>query len=331
MQVPMSRRSLTVANGQCIAALRTTVIAPCFNLSKTHTLQMNIRQNFPKAGAAYALHSSSSSSVLQNTSSNLHSIGTSNSGIRSDFLKEPTTEFDNFAPRAATKAAGERLQPQRKQLWERVKKELIHYWHGTELLGREIKISFILANRLLQGNRLTRREQQQLRRTSGDLLRLVPFSVFVIVPFMEFLLPVALKLFPNMLPSTFEDALVEEEKKHKLSRTRVEMAKFLQETIEESGIPGTEHAVAVREFGDFFKDIRITGEQPSTDELLNIADLFPGGFTFDSLSRPQLMSICRYMDLNAFGTDNLLRHRIRVKMNSIKKDDKLKREIYSTA
>lgn len=45
----------------------------------------------------------------------------------------------------------------------------------------------------------------QLKRTTQDLLRLVPFAVFVIVPFMELLLPVALKLFPNMLPSTFED------------------------------------------------------------------------------------------------------------------------------
>lgn len=31
----------------------------------------------------------------------------------------------------------------------------------------------------------------------------MPFSVFIIIPFMEFLLPVALKLFPGMLPSTF--------------------------------------------------------------------------------------------------------------------------------
>lgn len=45
----------------------------------------------------------------------------------------------------------------------------------------------------------------QLRRTTQDLLRLIPFAVFIIVPFMELLLPVALKLFPNMLPSTFED------------------------------------------------------------------------------------------------------------------------------
>lgn len=44
----------------------------------------------------------------------------------------------------------------------------------------------------------------QLRRTTTDLMRLVPFAFFIIVPFMELLLPVALKLFPNMLPSTYE-------------------------------------------------------------------------------------------------------------------------------
>ena len=37
-----------------------------------------------------------------------------------------------------------------------------------------------------------------------DIFRLVPFAIFIIVPFMEFLLPIALKFFPNMLPSTFQ-------------------------------------------------------------------------------------------------------------------------------
>ena len=44
---------------------------------------------------------------------------------------------------------------------------------------------------------------RQLVRTVSDLFRLLPFSVFIIVPFMELLLPIALKLFPGMLPSTF--------------------------------------------------------------------------------------------------------------------------------
>lgn len=49
-------------------------------------------------------------------------------------------------------------------------------------------------------------------KTTGDVFRLIPFSVFIIVPFMEFLLPVAIKLFPGMLPSTFQTAIEKEDK-----------------------------------------------------------------------------------------------------------------------
>ena len=48
--------------------------------------------------------------------------------------------------------------------------------------------------------------QFQFRRTVADIFRLVPFSVFVVVPFMEVLLPVYLYFFPNMLPSTFQSS-----------------------------------------------------------------------------------------------------------------------------
>ncbi|KAF9426516.1 hypothetical protein BGZ76_002730 [Entomortierella beljakovae] len=212
------------------------------------------------------------------------------------------------ASEAASGVAGEgAIVHPKKSLWVRFKNEMVHYWHGTKLLGKEIKISTKLA----------------LRRTTGDLLRLIPFSVFLIVPFMELLLPVALKLFPNMLPSTFEDKFAEEEKKKKLLKMRLEMAKFLQETIEESGIPGSTHAEAVKEFGDFFRKVRTTGEQASTDELIRVAKHFHDELTLDNLSRPQLVSMCRYMNINAFGTDNFLRYQIRNKMNSIKQDDKL--------
>jgi len=51
----------------------------------------------------------------------------------------------------------------------------------------------------------------QLLRTTTDLFRLVPMSMFVLIPFMELALPFALKIFPNMLPSTFQDSLKKEE------------------------------------------------------------------------------------------------------------------------
>ncbi|KAG0307830.1 hypothetical protein BGZ98_009690 [Dissophora globulifera] len=216
------------------------------------------------------------------------------------------------------------VQP-KKLLWDKIKVELVHYWDGTKLLGKEIKISTLLASRLLCGNTLTRREQQQLRRTTGDLVRLIPFSVFIIVPFLEFLLPVALKLFPNMLPSTFENALAEEEKRRKLFMMRLDVAKFLQETIEESGgiFFRSQCLQTKKEFSDFFRKVRTSKEQTLTEELLRVAKLFPDEIVLDGLSRPQLVSMCRFLNLSALGTDNLLKYQIRNRMNWIKRDDKL--------
>ncbi len=88
--------------------------------------------------------------------------------------------------------------------WHAIKHEISHYWMGSKLLWSEIKITKNILARLLRGNGMTRREHRQLLRTTTDIFRLVPFAIFVIVPFMELLLPFALKLFPNMLPSTFQ-------------------------------------------------------------------------------------------------------------------------------
>lgn len=57
---------------------------------------------------------------------------------------------------------------------------------------------------------------------------MVPMLVILAIPFMELLLPVALKLFPNMLPSTFEDKLKKEEELKKRINVKIEVARFLQ-------------------------------------------------------------------------------------------------------
>jgi hypothetical protein len=57
---------------------------------------------------------------------------------------------------------------------------------------------------------------------------MVPMLVILAIPFMELLLPVALKLFPNMLPSTFEDKLKKEEELKKRVGVKLEVARFLQ-------------------------------------------------------------------------------------------------------
>lgn len=91
-----------------------------------------------------------------------------------------------------------------RETWKMIKDTAHHYWYGTKLLWTETKMAYEIVKRTLQGSAMTRRERLQLIRTTMDLFRLVPFAIFVIVPFMEFLLPFALRIFPNMLPSTFQ-------------------------------------------------------------------------------------------------------------------------------
>lgn len=236
-------------------------------------------------------------------------------------IADPATS-DNV--KASPPAKGTAPQaPLMTRVWKKVKHEAAHYWHGTKLLVSEVRISARLQWKILHGEQLTRRERRQLKRTTQDLLRLIPFSVFLIVPFMELLLPVALKLFPNMLPSTFEDKFAAEEKQRKLLRVRLEMAKFLQETLRESGLKANSHIVSSDEFKEFFRKVRSTGESPSARDVINVAKLFDDDLTLDNLSRPQLVSMCRYMGLNAFGTDNFLRGAIRSRLMSLRRDDQL--------
>jgi LETM1 and EF-hand domain-containing protein 1 len=72
-------------------------------------------------------------------------------------------------------------------------------------------IMIYIGGRVIHGYTLTRRERKQLARTVGDVFRLVPMAFFILIPAMEFLLPVALYLFPSMLPSTFQDSMKQKE------------------------------------------------------------------------------------------------------------------------
>lgn len=45
-----------------------------------------------------------------------------------------------------------------------------------------------------------------------------------------------------------------------------------------------------------------------TDTVLRIARLFKDELTLDNISRPQLVSMCKYMGLQTYGSDTLLRY-----------------------
>jgi LETM1 and EF-hand domain-containing protein 1 len=204
---------------------------------------------------------------------------------------------------------------------------LKHYWLGTKLLWADTRISSRLLLKLAGGKSLSRRERQQLTRTTADIFRLVPFAVFILVPFMEFLLPVFLKLFPNMLPSTFQDKMKEEEALKRKLLARIEYAKFLQETAREMAKEvkhsRTGEVKQTAEDLDEFLDKVRRGQIVHNDELLGFAKLFNDELTLDNISRPRLVSMCKYMGISPYGTDAYLRYMLRKRLRSIKEDDKL--------
>lgn len=222
--------------------------------------------------------------------------------------------------------SGTQLPPAvpRKSLGQKVLDELKHYYHGFRLLGIDTKIAARMVWRLLHGQLLTRRERRRLMRTCADLFRLVPFMVFVIVPFMEFLLPVFLKLFPEMLPSTFETESKKEEKQKKGLAAKLELAKFLQETIAEMA---RRNKAAVgdetQKFSTYVQQVRHTGEQPTTKDIVKFTKLFEDELTLEHLERPQLVALCKLLELQPIGTNNLLRFQLMMQLRTIKTDDEM--------
>lgn len=93
------------------------------------------------------------------TSSTIKFIPSSTPSSSKDLTSNSTTTSTTEKTVTTTiKLKGTRLQ----RIWSAVKKEALHYWHGTKLLGKEIRISARIQGRLLAGKKLTRREHRQV-------------------------------------------------------------------------------------------------------------------------------------------------------------------------
>lgn len=255
---------------------------------------------------------------LQRYQSNLQGEKAANNDIKS-----------NTAAAAGDVAKVAKAKP-KEPLMQRIKHEVKHYVNGTKLLGYEIKISTKLLIKFMQGYELSRRESNQLRRTTSDVFRLVPFSAFVLVPFAELLLPIALKIFPNLLPSTYESGTDKQKKTDSLLAVRRKTSNFLRETLEESNLlsyNSIETAEKKKKFLNFFKKLYSPKDGKKNvfthQEILAVAQMFKNDSVLDNLSRPQLVAMSKFMSITPFGNDNVLRYRIRHKLKQIMEDDRV--------
>lgn len=107
-------------------------------------------------------------------------------------------------------------------------------------------------------------------------------------------------------------------------RVKLEVAKFLQDTIEEIALKNkAAKGNVTKDFSTFFQKIRETGERPSNEEILRFSKLFEDELTLDNLTRPQLVALCKLLELQSMGTNNFLRFQLIMRLRSMKADDKL--------
>ena len=218
------------------------------------------------------------------------------------------------------------------RLWGKVKHEAHHYWVGTKLLWAEVRIASRLLRQIAGGHEMTRRERKQLLRTSADLVRMVPFVVILLVPFAEFALPVLLKFFPNMLPSTYLDSTGAEAKLQKQLLVKMEMARFLQETThllaqqlaaQHAGQSDTVEAKqSAQQFRDFMAKVR-SGKKVHNGDIIGFSKLFDSELTLDNLDQKQLEAMCKLLDIKVFGSLWVLRYKLEERLRAIQKDDEL--------
>ncbi|ANB12894.1 Ylh47p [Sugiyamaella lignohabitans] len=267
------------------------------------------------AAAAAAVSGSGSSSGSSATASSSDSATASKTGSTGSTTGSSSSGTTETAPAKVEKKL---------TIWEKVKHEAQHYWDGTKLLGYEFKVSTKLLAKMAAGYELTRRENRQLNRTLQDIMRLVPFSMFILVPFAELLLPFALKIFPNLLPSTYESGKDKEAKTKKLRKTRGAVSQFLRQTVTESGMvfPVVVNPEQKEQFATFFKQVKSSVQQPSRELLISVARLFKDDVVLDNLSRPQLVAMAKYINIHPYGTSVMLRYSIRHRMRQIKQDDR---------
>ncbi|GBN53384.1 Mitochondrial proton/calcium exchanger protein [Araneus ventricosus] len=71
------------------------------------------------------------------------------------------------------------------------------------------------------------------------------------------------------------------------------------------------------------RPIRTTGEEASNEEILKFSKLFEDEITLDSLSRAQLIALCRLLELKPIGTNNFLRFQLRNRIRNLRADDRL--------
>jgi len=204
-------------------------------------------------------------------------------------------------------------------LRDAVKHFLKWVYTGFKLFGADVRASYFLTKRVFKGYPLSVRERRLLVRTTSDCLKLIPFSFFLVVPFAEFALPVFLRLFPNMMPSTFFEQKYDNATLARKLKAKQEMADFWQQVVAQRTqelYESDEYADKAEELLAFQEKLSEGKEYPTLKEILRFASIFKSEMHLEKMSNQQLTALSQMLGLptsSSFWQGHLevqLRHHI---------------------
>ena len=208
--------------------------------------------------------------------------------------------------------------------------------NGFRLFYKNLEISKKLIWKAALGHQLSLRESKLLVTTTTDLFKLVPFSFFIIIPFAELALPVFLRLFPNMLPSTFMEKSFDSAAVARRIRAKKELAEFFHQVIEEKNrqeLTESEHhdlpdrAEQLASFRQVMESTAISSASgmrpfPSVKEIVKFGKLFEEEFKLENMDLSHLQQICRMLGIEPFGFKSHVVLQLRHYVNSLQAEDR---------
>ncbi|EAN31901.1 LETM1-like family protein [Theileria parva strain Muguga] len=214
-------------------------------------------------------------------------------------------------------------------------KHTIHWCKtGSKLYAANVKVSYYILKKLIRGHPMRYHERKLLMKTMNDALKLVPFSLFIIVPFAEFLLPLVIRFFPQMLPSTFQtNNNKDDDYLQKKLMAKKELATFFQELVQErtNQILQEELDSSMRTKAEALKQFqeRLLNKSDdmnpflSANELLVFSKLFKKEFVLDKMSYQTLKVMCKLLGITPFALKSHLVLQLRHHLLKIQREDRL--------
>ncbi|EEA04927.1 uncharacterized protein CMU_039960 [Cryptosporidium muris RN66] len=233
-----------------------------------------------------------------------------------------------------------RLDSKFQRYLNQARKSVTHGWHwtktGFQLFYGNLKTSRQIAKKRFKGYPLTFSEYKMLTRTTTDLVKLIPFSFFIIVPFAEFALPIVLHFFPNMLPSTFQNSFKQEDNNLRKELTAKQLlAQSLQEMVEQhisslTTLDLPEITTKTTILSEIQKNIQqkskysenIDVQYISIDEILEFAKLFKSDLQLENMTIETLGCMSKIIGIKPYGLKSIDILRLRYHLLSIMNEDR---------